>query len=145
MNLNNHIHIYFGQPTSGSAMSQILECRAIEWNCSIEFALFDQFVRSFEGVIKNGDQKEFMAELLTIASKRKFNDAPSFNLGSFDGERETIPILVLEGDTAQDAETDECIQISDEMIDQVGLELEHVTGFEYLCFDRLSEKAHEGV
>lgn len=145
MKFNNHIILHFGKSSHDSDLNQILEFRAIERGVSIDFAVYDHFVLAFERVIKNGDQKEFMAELLTIASKRKFKDAPSFNLGSFDSERETIPMLVLEGDTAQDAENDELIQISDEMIDQAGIELEHVTGFEYLCFERLSDKANEGI
>lgn len=143
--MNNQIILHFGQPSIGSELGYRVERRAIEWGCSIEFALFDRFVQSYEDVIKNGDQKEFMVELLNMVSKRKFKDAPSFNLGKFKSEKETIPMLVLEGDTVQDAQTDEFIQISDEIIDLAGLELEHVTGFEYLCFERLEENAHEGV
>jgi hypothetical protein len=145
MKFNNQIILYFGKSSHDSDLNQILEFRAIERGVSIDLAVYDHFVLAFEGVIKNGNQKEFMAELLTIVSKRKFKDAPSFNLGSFGSEREITPMLVLEGNTVQDVETDELIHINDEMIDQAGLELEHVTGFEYLHFERLGMDTHESI
>jgi len=78
-----------------------------------------------------------MAELLSIASNKTLKDAPSFYLGKFASQKEAIPMLVLEGDTVVDVETGEHIKLSDKILDQAGAELEHVTGFEYLHFERL--------
>jgi hypothetical protein len=141
MKFNNHIILHFGKSSHDSDLNQILEFRAIERGISIDLAVYDHFVLAFEGVIKKGVEKEFMAELLSISSKRVLKDAPSFNLGRFTSQKEAIPILVLEGDTVLDAETKEIMQISDKIIDQAGAELEHVTGFEYLHFERLGAHA----
>jgi hypothetical protein len=145
MKFNNHITLHFGKSHHDSDLNQILEFRSIERGVSIDVAVYDHFVLAFEGVIKKGVEKEFIAELLSIASNKTFKDAPSFNLGKFASQKEAIPILVLEGDTVLDAETEEIMQISDKIIDQAGAELEHVTGFEYLHFERLRKEIHEDI
>ena len=54
-------------------------------------------------------------------------------------------MLVLEGETVLDDETGQYIKISDEMINQTGLEIEYVTGYEYLNFERLRIETHEDI
>ena len=135
--MSNQIILRFGEVPLQSPLHAMIAKRVAEWDCSRAFALFDEFVATFEDIIKKGKTTEFMLNLFVIATNRKLKDAPTFNLGFFEEIDDVVPMLVLEGDSVTDGDTGIQIPITDEMLNKVGQEIEFYFDFQFIGFRRL--------
>ena len=135
--MSNQIILRFGEVPLQSPLYALITKRVAEWDCSRAFALFDEFVATFEDIIKKGKTAEFMLNLFVIATNRKLKDAPTFNLGFFEEIDDVVPMLVLEGDSVTDSDTGIQMPITDEMLNKVGQEIEFYFDFQFIGFRRL--------
>ena len=135
--MTKQIAIYFGHALLGNPRHQEIEDRAIEWGCSIDFAILEDFDWLFRKTHNVHENQELFNQLFTLVSKSHVI-APSVEVKFGSDNISKVPTLVLNSNHLRVCETEEEIEITDEMVNQLGLEIEAFFGFEFLDFKRIS-------
>ena len=126
----NQIAMYFGHGVLESPRYRAIEERAIEWGCTIDFAIIEDFDWLFSHVHNVQEDGELFNLLFTIVANRAVQ-APTVEV-KYKGNTSEVPTLLFGDSFLTDKKTQEKIEITDEMLNQLGLEMEGYFGYEYI-------------
>ncbi len=129
--MNHQIAMYFGHALLGNPRHEEIEARAIEWGCSIEFAILEDFDWLFTRTFKVHEDSSTFNLLFTIVANRSVQ-APLVEVKYGKDNTSEVPTFLFSDNFLTDLKNMKRIEISYEMLDQIGLEIESIYGFEYL-------------
>ena len=139
--MNHQIAMYFGHALLGNPRHEEIEARAIEWGCSIEFAILEDFDWLFTRTFKVHEDSSTFNLLFTIVANRSVQ-APAVEVKYGKDNASSIPTLLFADDFLIDNDSEKKIKITDEMLNQLGLEIEDCYGYEFIDFKRLAPNEH---
>ena len=139
--MNHQIAMYFGHAVLGNPRHEEIEARAIEWGCSIEFAILEDFDWLFTRTFKVHEDSSIFNLLFTIVANRPVQ-APLVEVKYGKDNTTSIPTLLFSDDFLIDVESEKEVKITDGMLNQLGLEIEGYYGYEFLDFKRLAPNEH---
>ena len=139
--MNHQIAMYFGHSVLGNPRHEEIEARAIEWGCSIEFAILEDFDWLFTRTFKVHEDSSIFNLLFTIVANRPVQ-APLVEVKYGKDNTTSIPTLLFSDDFLIDVESEKEVKITDGMLNQLGLEIEGYYGYEFLDFKRLAPNEH---
>ena len=115
---------------------EMLNKRAINWNCSYEFAFLESFQYLMENTLlkrRKGDNYFDLSFLIALDKKVR---APKIKFGTYVNNSFKLPMIVLSSDHLTHIPTKEKIFIQDELIDIIGKSVEEHFDYEYVGFMR---------
>ena len=139
--MNHQIAMYFGHALLGNPRHEEIEARAIEWGCSIEFAILEDFDWLFTRTFKVHEDSSTFNLLFTIVANWSVQ-APLVEVKYGKDNTSSIPTLLFSDDFLIDDESEKEVKITDGMLNQLGLEIEGYYGYEFLDFKRLAPNEH---
>ncbi|MBU3545016.1 hypothetical protein ICN49_08810 [Polynucleobacter sp. MWH-Mekk-B1] len=129
--MNNQIAMYFGHALSNNPRHKEIEDRAIEWGCTIDFAILEDFDWTFTRLHKIHENNEIFNLLFQIVTNKSVQ-APIVEVKYGKDNTSEVPTFLFSDNFLIDLKNMKRIEISYEMLDQIGLEIESIYGFEYL-------------
>lgn len=131
------ITMYFGGPYT-ERQQEFLDKRAIEWNCSLEFVLNENFQFWMDGFSRapKDDSKNYFDLSIYIHSGISGVYAPKFWAGSYVLNGYRYPKLTFEDGFILDSKKEKRFFLRDEVIDLLGQSLEGHIEYEYIHFKR---------
>jgi hypothetical protein len=129
--------LYFGLPFT-DRQQELIEKRAIEWNCSVEYELNEYFrftVKRFSE-ISDDDGRNYFDLSFYICSGISEVYAPKLWTDSYLHNGFKYPRLIFEDGFILDREKVKRFFLRDEAIDSLGLSLEEHLEYEYIEFKR---------
>ena len=121
--MNHQIAMYFGHALLGNPRHEEIEARAIEWGCSIEFAILEDFDWLFTRTFKVHEDSSTFNLLFTIVANRSVQ-APAVEVKYGKEDVSSTPTLLFSDDFLIDVESEKEVKITDGMLNQLGLEIE---------------------
>jgi len=115
---------------------EILNKRAIDWNCSFEFTFLESFKYLVENTLlkrKKGDNYFDLAFLIALDQSVK---APKAKFDTYLNKSFKLPMIVLSSDYLTHIPSKEKIFIEDGLIDIIGNDFEGYFDYEYVGFVR---------
>jgi hypothetical protein len=132
------IALYFGGPWT-ARQQELLDKRAIKWDCSYEFVLNDDFadtINSYSNARADSD-KNYFDYCLLIHSGISDVYSPKVWTDSYIHNGFRYPRLILKDGFIRDKNRVKRFFLRDEVIDLLGQTLEEHTEYEYIEFKRL--------
>ena len=139
--MNHQIAMYFGHALLGNPRHEEIEARAIEWGCSIEFAILEDFDWLFTSTFKVQEDSSTFNLLFTIVTNKRVQ-APAVEVKYGKDNTSSIPTFLFANDFLIDVDSEKKVMITDEMLNQLGLEIEGCYGYEFIDFKRLAPNEH---
>ena len=139
--MNHQIAMYFGHALLGNPRHEEIEARAIEWGCSIEFAILEDFDWLFTRTFKVHEDRSTFNLLFTIVANRSVQ-SPAVEVKYGKDDVSSTPTLLFADDFLIDVDSEKKVMITDEMLNQLGLEIEGCYGYEFIDFKRLAPNEH---
>ena len=139
--MNHQIAMYFGHALLGNPRHEEIEARAIEWGCSIEFAILEDFDWLFTRTFKVHEDSSTFNLLFTIVANRSVQ-APLVEVKYGKDNTSSIPTLLFSDDFLIDVESEKEVKITNAMLNQLGSEIEGYYGYEFIDFKRLAPNEH---
>ena len=139
--MNHQIAMYFGHAVLDNPRHDEIEARAIEWGCSIEFAILEDFDWLFTRTLKVHEDCSIFNLLFAIVANRRVQ-APAVEVKYGKDNTSSIPTLLFLDDFLIDNDSEKKVVITDEMLNQLGLEIEGCYGYEFIDFKRLASNEH---
>jgi len=139
--MTNQIAMYFGHALLGNPRHEEIEARAIEWGCSIEFAILEDFDWLFTRTFKVHEDSSTFNLLFTIVTNKRVQ-APAVEVKYGKDNTSSIPTFLFANDFLIDVDSEKKVMITDEMLNQLGLEIEGCYGYEFIDFKRLAPNEH---
>ncbi len=129
------IEIRFGSllPTQ---FEEILNKRAIDWNCSFEFTFLESFQYLMEGSLLKRKKGESYFDLAFLIALDRSVIAPKAKFDTYMNNSFKLPMIVLSSDHLTHIPSKEKIFIEDKLIDIVGNGFEEHFDYEYVGFVR---------
>jgi hypothetical protein len=129
------IEIRFGNLVP-SEFEEILNKRAIDWNCSFEFTFLESFRYLMENTLLKQKKGENYFDLAFLILSERRVRAPRANFDNYIANGFKLPMIVLSGDTLSLVDSKEKIYIDDELLERFGKEFEEHFEYEYVGFLR---------
>ncbi len=132
------IALYFGGPWN-DMQQELLDKRAINWNCPYEFVLNDDFadtINSYSNARADSD-KNYFDYCLLIHSGISEVYSPKVWADSYIHNGSRYPRLIFKDGFIRDKNRVKRFFLRDEVIDLIGQTLEEHTEYEYIEFKRL--------
>jgi hypothetical protein len=139
--MNHQIAMYFRHAVLDSPRHDEIEARSIDWGCSIEFAILEDFDWLFIRTLKVHEDNSTFNLLFAIVTNRRVQ-APSVEVKYGKDNTSSISTLLFADDFLIDNDSEKEIKITDEMLNQLGLEIEGCYGYEFIDFKRLAPNEH---
>ena len=139
--MTNQIAMYFGHALLGNPRHGDIEARAIEWGCSIKFAILEDFDWLFTRTFKVHEDSSTFNLLFTIVANRSVQ-APAVEVKYGKEDVSSTPTLLFADDFLIDAKSKEEVKITNAMLNQLGSEIEGYYGYEFIDFKRLAPNEH---
>ena len=132
------IALYFGGPWT-DRQQELLDKRAINWNCPYEFALNDDFAFLINGFsrVREDSEKNYFDYCLLIHSGISEAYSPRVWTDSYIHNGYRYPRLIFKDGFIRDKNRVKRFFLRDEVIDLIGQTLEEHTEYEYIEFKRL--------
>lgn len=127
------IAIKFGYPVSFQEQ-ELLSVRAVENDCSLEWALCYEFRRILDGLQSRKSGNNFF-DLIFFLSSGEHVRSPSLDFGTFVDNGHKLPMIILEKDYLL-LEDSKRIFISDEYINELGSLYQDEFDYEFVGFER---------
>jgi hypothetical protein len=127
------IEIHFGGLVT-LKFEEILNKRAIDWNCSFEFVFLESFQYLLENTLLKGKENYFDLVFLMLSERNV--RAPKAKFGSYIANGFKLPMIVLSSDQLKIVGTKEKIYIDDGLLERFGKEFEEHFEYEYVGFLR---------
>lgn len=129
------IEIRFGSLIAPK-FEEILNKRAIDWNCSFEFTFLESFQYLMEDTLLKRKEKANYFDLVFLMLSEKSVRAPRAKFDSYIANGFKLPMIVLSSDQLTLVDTKEKIYIDDELLERFGKEFEEHFEYEYVGFLR---------
>ena len=139
--MNHQIAMYFGHAVLDNPRHDEIEARAIEWGCSIEFAILEDFDWLFTRTLKVHEDRSTFNLLFTIVTN-KHVPAPAVEVKYGKDNTSSIPTFLFADDFLIEVDSEKKFMITDKMLNQLGLEIEGCYGYEFIDFKRLAPNEH---
>jgi len=115
---------------------EVLNKRAIDWNCSYEFTFLESFQYLIECTLLKRKKAENYFDLVFLMLSEKYVRAPRAKCDIYMANGFKLPMIVLSSDQLTVVNTKEKIFISDEFLERFGKEFEESFEYEYVGFLR---------
>lgn len=115
---------------------EILNKRAIDWNCSFEFTFLESFQYLMECTLLKRRERENYFDLVFLMLSERYVRAPRAKYDSYIENGFKLPMIVLSSDQLTVVGTKEKIYINDELLERFGKEFEDHFDYEYVGFVR---------
>lgn len=129
------IEIHFGGLIP-PRLEEILNKRAIDWDCSFEFTFLESFQYLLENTLLKQKKGENYFDLAFFIALDQSVIAPKVKFDTYLNNSFRLPMIVLANDHVTQAPSKEKIFINDELIDIIGNGLEEHFDYEYVGFVR---------
>jgi hypothetical protein len=129
------IEIHFGGLIAPK-FEEILNKRAIDWNCSFEFTFLESFQYLMEDTLLRRKEKSNYFDLVFLILSEKNVRAPRARFDSYMANGFKLPMIVLSSDQLTVVDTKEKIYIDDGLLERFGKEFEDHFEYEYVGFLR---------
>lgn len=132
------IALYFGGPWT-DRQENLINKRAIDWNCSYEFVLNDDFAFLINGYskVREGTGRNYFDYCILVHSGISEVYSPKVWSDSYIHKGYRYPRLIFKDGFIRDRNKVKRFFLRDEVIDLVGRTLEQHTEYEYIEFKRL--------
>lgn len=129
------IELRFGSllPTK---FEEILNKRAIDWNCSFEFTFLESFQYLMEDTLLKRKKGENYFDLAFLVALDQGVKAPKVKFDTYIDNSSKLPMIVLSSDHLILIPSKEKIFIEDKLIDIIGNGFEEHFDYEYVGFVR---------
>jgi len=130
--------LYFGGPWT-DRQQNLLDQRAIDWNCSFEDASLHYFKNLVQGYCENKNEagRNYFDLSIFIHSGIHESYSPKVSVDSYILNGFKFPRLVLENGFIRGKNMIKRFYLKDEVIDLMGQDLENHCEYEYIEFKRL--------
>jgi len=131
------VALYFGPPCT-ERQQELIEKRAIQWNCSVEYALNEDFqftVKRYTEMNDDGGRNYFDLSFF-IHSGISEVYAPKVRVDSYTHNGFKYPRVIFEDGFILDRTKAKRFYLRDNVIDSLGLSLEEHLEYEYIEFKR---------
>jgi len=110
--MTNQIAMYFGHALLGNPRHEEIEARAIEWGCSIEFAILEDFDWLFTRTFKVHEDSSTFNLLFTIVTNKRVQ-APAVEVKYGKDNTSSIPTFLFANDFLIDVDSEKKVMITD--------------------------------
>lgn len=117
-------------------LEEILNKRAIDWNCSFEFVFLESFQYLMENTLLKRKKGENYFDLAFLIALDHSVLAPKVKFDTYLSNSFRLPMIVLSNDHLTRIPSKEKIFIEDDLIDIVGNGFEEHFDYEYVGFVR---------
>ena len=131
------VALYFGGPCT-TRQCELIEKRAIEWDCSVEYALNEDFhfaVKSYKEM-SDDDGRNYFDLSFFICSGISDVYAPKVWTDNYIHNGFKYPRIIFEDGFILDKKKEKRFFLNDDVIDSLGLSLEEHLEYEYIEFKR---------
>jgi len=129
--MTNQIAMYFGHSIPENPRHKEIEDRAIEWGCTINFAILEDFDWTFTHIHKVHQDSEIFNMLFQIVTLKSVQ-APQVEVKYGKDNSSEVPTFLFANSHIIEKSTNKKIPITHEILDQIGSEIENIYGYVYI-------------
>ena len=133
----SNLELYFGLPTTKEKEDYINQ-KAIEWDISIEKMLKEDFSDIFHNIMMRLPDEHFFKLCFQMVICEEVS-CPKVTLESYTFNNAQYPKIVIHGDYLDKVNSNGRVWVNDEIIEQVGKEIEHFFDYEFVEFRRIKQ------